>query len=130
MRRRYLVSLVALFVCGGLAAQSGSTRQLSADELKKMVDDKKKFFFLDVREPKEIEELGSMKGYVNIPLSQLEERAGEVPKDVQVVTACNRGVRAAKAAAILEKRGYKVIGACGMLEWKEKGYDLVYPNKK
>ncbi len=28
---------------------------------------------------------------------------------------------------MLEKAGYKTIGYCGMLEWKEKGYDLVYP---
>lgn len=44
-------------------------------------------FFLDVREPKEIEELGSLKGYVNIPLGELEKRIGEVPKDKAIITA-------------------------------------------
>jgi len=47
----------------------------------------KKVFFLDVREPKEIEELGSYEGYVNIPMSQLEARLGELPKDRPILTA-------------------------------------------
>jgi hypothetical protein len=46
-----------------------------------------KIFFLDVREPKEIEEMGSYEGYVNIPMSQLEGRLGEIPKDRPILTA-------------------------------------------
>jgi orotate phosphoribosyltransferase len=38
-----------------------------------------------------------------------------------------RGGRAARAAAILEKNGYKVMGLCGLVDYKEKGYDLVKP---
>ena len=44
-------------------------------------------FFLDVREPKELEEFGSYEGYVNIPMSQLEGRLGELPKDRPILTA-------------------------------------------
>jgi hypothetical protein len=44
-------------------------------------------FFLDVREPKEIEELGSYEGFVNIPVTQLEKRLGELPKDKTILTA-------------------------------------------
>jgi len=69
------------------AAQNSTTKQLSADELKKIIDEKKKFFFLDVREPKELEELGTLKGYVNIPVTQLETRYKEIPKDALVITA-------------------------------------------
>lgn len=46
-----------------------------------------KVFFLDVREPREIEELGSYEGYVNIPVTQLEKRLGELPKDKLILTA-------------------------------------------
>jgi len=49
--------------------------------------DKKKVYFLDVREPKELTELGTIKGYVNIPLGQLEGRLSEIPKDKLIVTA-------------------------------------------
>jgi hypothetical protein len=46
-----------------------------------------KVLFLDVREPKEIEEAGSYEGYLNIPMSQLESRLGELPRDRPILTA-------------------------------------------
>jgi hypothetical protein len=67
-------------------AQSSHVKSLSPEELQAL-EKKGKIYFLDVREPKEIEELGSMKGYVNIPLSQLERRLSEVPKNALIVTA-------------------------------------------
>ena len=42
---------------------------------------------LDVREPKEIEELGGYEGAINIPITQLEKRLGELPKDKTILTA-------------------------------------------
>lgn len=42
---------------------------------------------LDVREPKEIEELGGYEGSINIPVTQLEKRLGELPKDKTILTA-------------------------------------------
>ncbi len=44
-------------------------------------------FFLDVREPKEIEELGTLEGYHNIPGGELEKRLGELPTDRLILTA-------------------------------------------
>lgn len=67
------------------AENKTAEKELSADELKSMLDRKVKLFFLDVREPKEIEELGSFPGYVNIPMSQLEARINEIPRDVLLV---------------------------------------------
>ena len=61
-------------------------KKLSADELKDLIE-KKDVFFLDVREPKELEELGTIKGYVNIPLDQLERRLSEIPKNKLIITA-------------------------------------------
>ena len=42
---------------------------------------------LDVREPKEIEELGGYEGAINIPVTQLEKRLSELPKDKTILTA-------------------------------------------
>ena len=60
-------------------------KRISNDELKELL--KEKVFFLDVRTPREIEELGTLKGYVNIPIDQLEKRMGEIPKDKRIITA-------------------------------------------
>ena len=62
------------------------TKDLTPEELAKLLEQKDKVFFLDVRSPDEIEKLGSVKGYVNIPLDQLEGRLKEVPKDKLIVT--------------------------------------------
>jgi predicted sulfurtransferase len=42
---------------------------------------------LDVREPKEIEELGGYEGAIIIPVTELEKRLGELPKDKTILTA-------------------------------------------
>jgi rhodanese-related sulfurtransferase len=131
-----MARFLALFLTAGLAllpAQDSKPgpKHVSADELKELMDKEKgKFFFLDVREPAEIEDMGSVAGYVNIPLGQLEKRLGEIPKDKPVIVACRTGRRAETARKLLENNGYQVIASCGLLEWKQKDYPLVKPDKK
>ena len=66
--------------------KDGPDRRVQADEIDKYIREKK-VFFLDVREPKELEELGTIEGYYNIPLGELEKRLGELPKDKLILTA-------------------------------------------
>jgi rhodanese-related sulfurtransferase len=73
--------LSVLFAVAGLA----SAQEISTEQLEKYLNDKK-VFFLDVREPDEIKQLGSVPGYVNIPMGQLESRLNEIPKDKLIVT--------------------------------------------
>jgi hypothetical protein len=61
-------------------------KRIKAEEIDSLMASGK-VLFLDVREPKEIEELGSYEGYVNIPVTQLEKRLGELPKDKLILTA-------------------------------------------
>lgn len=124
MRRR---SFILSIPFATLLAQDTEFPLLTPEDLKKLIDEKTKFFFLDVREPKELEDLGTVDGYVNIPLSQLEKRVAEIPKGVRIVSACARGVRAKKAAEILARNGYKQISLCAMMQYREKGYPLIYP---
>jgi rhodanese-related sulfurtransferase len=67
-------------------AQSSTVKPLTPEEFQTL-EKNGKIYFLDVREPREIEELGSMRGYVNIPLSQLEKRIAEIPRGSLIVTA-------------------------------------------
>lgn len=76
----------SVLLCVAQNADTSAVKQLNADQLKKLLE-QKKVFFLDVREPKELEELGTIKGYVNIPLGQLEQRLNQIPRDALVVTA-------------------------------------------
>jgi rhodanese-related sulfurtransferase len=119
--------LAALCLTGLLVAQDAKPgpKHVTADELKELLEKEKgKFQFLDVREPAEIEAMGSIKGYRNIPVGQLEARLSELTKDKPVITACARGARAERARVILEKAGFTVLASCGLNEWKAKGYPL------
>lgn len=80
--KRILCAAAILLTSLALAAPA---QELSTEELEKYLNDKK-VFFLDVREPDEVKKLGSVEGYVNIPLGQLEKRLKEVPKDKLIIT--------------------------------------------
>jgi rhodanese-related sulfurtransferase len=108
-------------------ADKPDPRRLSAPDLKKLLESGKKVFLLDVREPKELEEEGAIKGAINVPLGTLAEHLAQVPKGVQLVSICRRAHRAARAADLLEKNGYTGIQTFAMNDWREKGYDLVHP---
>jgi hypothetical protein len=88
--KRVIWSIVALALLAtpalGQEMKDGPDRRVEADEIDKYILEKK-VFFLDVREPKELEELGTIEGYYNIPLGQLETRLGELPKDKLILTA-------------------------------------------
>ena len=61
-------------------------QKMASDDVMGLLE-KGEVFFLDVREPKELEELGTLEGYVNIPLGQIEARLSEIPKDKAIITA-------------------------------------------
>lgn len=84
MDRRTAVLLFAGVVAGCTAP---TPKELTPEELSKLLEKRENLFFLDVREPAEIAQLGSIKGYVNIPIAQLEGRLGEIPREKLIVTA-------------------------------------------
>lgn len=73
--------LTGLFLVATLAV----AQEISPEQLEKYLNDKK-VFFLDVREPGEVKQLGSVPGYVNIPMGQIQSRLKEIPKDKLIVT--------------------------------------------
>lgn len=88
MKRLLLFAFLAGMAVGQDAAAPAGPRKITdANELEDLLKKESNTFFLDVRDPKEIEELGTLKGYVNIPLPELEKRMGEVPKDKTIITA-------------------------------------------
>lgn len=123
-RAAFLASLLTL-ACTSKAEQ---TKPIDVEELDKLLKEGK-VFLLDVREPQELKDAGAVKGYVNIPMSQLESRMAEIPKDKTIVTFCARGARAARAGETLTKAGYNVIGCTGINQWKEKKKPVIYPNQ-
>ncbi len=90
MKAWFLSMILAIGGSGMVAAQDRQSntpdRRVTGAEAAELLE-KGEVFFLDVREPKEIEELGTLDGYVNIPISQLEKRLHELPRDKAIITA-------------------------------------------
>ena len=74
--------------------------------------------FLDVRSAQEIQQSGTLAGAINIPLDELAERLRELPRDRPILVACQGGYRSEKAARLLLQNGLKVLGYCGLAEYK------------
>ena len=80
---------------------------------------------LDVREPIEWRH-GRIDGSMHIPLTQLPDRANELPVGQQLLVVCKIGSRSSQATAFLREKGHEAINlAGGLLEWVEAGRPMV-----
>lgn len=82
---------------------------------------------VDVREPAEVERVAfDVPGVVAIPLSQLERRFAELPRDRQLVIACEVGARSLKATYFLMYQGYTQVANMegGLQKWARKGFPV------
>lgn len=70
--------------------------------------DLSKVMLVDVRTPEE-SALSAVPGAVNIPLDDLRERMGEIPKDRPIYLFCEVGLRGYLASNILKGHGYKDV---------------------
>ena len=102
--------------------------EMDVDSLKQRLDAGEDLFVLDVRRPEELQQDGLIEGSVNIPMDDLEARMAEIPQDKPVAIYCHGGGRASRAAAMLRDKGYtEPIEYGGISAWKEKGYEVKYP---
>ena len=80
---------------------------------------------LDVREDEEWE-AGHAPEATHLPLTELESRIGEVPRDRDVVVACRSGARSGRVVAALEGSGFSLHNLDGgMKDWAAAGFPVV-----
>ena len=77
-------------------------KEVTAPELRKMLNSGERFELLDVREPYEIE-MCDIGGH-SLPMSQLVDRIAEIPKDMPVVVHCRSGSRSCAVIDALTTR--------------------------
>jgi hydroxyacylglutathione hydrolase len=77
---------------------------------------------VDVRTPHEREE-GAIARSMSIPLSQLEQRLGELPRNRPLIVHCAAGYRSSIAASVLKREGFGDVSeiAGGMGAWQAAG---------
>lgn len=75
-----------LFFLLGLIPVWAQPAVVPADQIES-VREQKQPYFLDVRSAEEIQRLGTLPDYHNIPLEELEQRLDELPRDRPILTA-------------------------------------------
>lgn len=121
--------IVVAFVSGGMLLWPLVNRQLagaSVDTLQatRMINDGA--VILDVRGADEFA-TGHLANSRNIPVAELDKRAGELPAGKPLVVLCDSGSRAARAAAALRRAGRTDVFCLngGLSGWKQAGLPVV-----
>ena len=113
-----------------IATARKETKEVSLDELKRRLDKKEPYTFLDVREKEEYR-AGYIPGAVSIPRGFLEIQVeGRLPdKTAKIVAYCAGGTRSALAARTLAELGYTNVETAnpGFVRWKDLGYPIDTP---
>jgi adenylyltransferase/sulfurtransferase len=106
--------------CDGIATTE-AREAVTVEELKDRIDRNADFVLLDVREPSE-HDICRIPGAQLIPLGQLNERYGEIPKGREIIVHCRSGARSARAAHFLKNRGYENVHNLdgGILAWIDR----------
>lgn len=85
-------------------------------------------FILDVRRPDEYR-AGHIRGARLIPLSELQQRVSELPRDRKIVCVCRSGNRSSSATRILAPLGFDVVNMDGgMIDWQRAGLPVKQGN--
>ena len=82
---------------------------------------------VDVRELAEVAQVAfDVPGVLLLPLSELEQRFAELPRERELVLVCQVGERSLKATYFLMCQGYTRVANLegGLLKWARKGFPI------
>lgn len=85
---------------------------------------------VDTRERSEIARLAfDVPGTIIMPMSEIELRFGELPRDRQLILACHVGERSMMATYFLMYQGYTQVASMkgGIAKWVHKGFPVSGP---
>jgi rhodanese-related sulfurtransferase len=102
--------------------------QVTAEIVKKAIDEKKKFILLDVRTPGEYAR-GKIAGSINLPVDRVDCDILKVAPDksAKVYVYCLSGSRSVHAVYVMMKLGYTNVFDIehGLLAWRAKYFPVL-----
>lgn len=84
-------------------------KEINVNEIDRIVDP----IVIDVREDYELEETGTIKGAIHIPMNEVPNRLNEITKEREIYIFCRSGVRSYNVAKYLNELGYEAINLDG-----------------
>jgi rhodanese-related sulfurtransferase len=96
-------------------------KQISTQELKEKLSNNAPILLIDIRENWEREQFNI--GGLHIPMGELPAHISEIPKDLDVILYCEKGIRSTIAIQRLELAGFKnlINLSGGMNAWRSLG---------
>lgn len=84
-------------------------KEINVNEIDRIMDP----IVIDVREDYELEETGTIKGAIHIPMNEVPNRLNEITKEREIYILCRSGVRSYNVAKYLNELGYEAINLDG-----------------
>ena len=101
-------------------------KSIDVSELKIIMDEKRKYTLLDVREQNEVNH-ASINPHTHIPLGDIVNRYVELNKEQPIIVMCHTGVRSAQACDVLNKLDFDVYNLDGGIDMWSKSVDPSVP---
>jgi len=108
MNRRLLLPMLLLLTALAAPALAGVARDVSADEARAMLQKDARVYLLDVRTAGEYFQV-RLDGAHLVPIDQLLQRIGELPKDRPILVYCTVGARSSQVVNYLAGQGYPEV---------------------
>jgi rhodanese-related sulfurtransferase len=89
---------------------------------------KRGYLLLDIREKSEVETLAfDVPNLMHIPMSEIEERYLEIPKNQIIVVVCETGERSLRVVVFLQDYGFTnlINMKKGLVKWVQKGFPTI-----
>lgn len=116
----YFQFILRRFTGGAMSQPSTPPKDIDADAARALLSKTRPsdITVLDVRQQWEYEEF-HLPGATFLPLSELDERAGEIPHDKPLLVYCHSGRRSAAAASLLASLGHPDVSNMlgGVMAW-------------
>lgn len=88
---------------------------ISVSDLEQYLDEDREIFLVDIRDWKSFRR-GHIRGAVNIPEEEIQDRIGELPKNQLIVMYCYHGPQSMLASKELARAGYQVADVYGGIQ--------------
>ena len=121
-----LLSVAAAMYTANRIKDKEAYGDVSIQEARQLIENKKKLTIVDVRTISEYDE-GHIENAINIPVQELSDRLDELNKNDELLIYCRTGNRSSTAVDILSDGGFNKMFHMneGISKWIQKGYPIV-----
>jgi rhodanese-related sulfurtransferase len=126
MRKLIIAVNIGLLLAGVTLAAAAVASNIAPADALALLKKRQNTYLLDVRTPQEFQQ-ARIAGAHLIPIDQVMQRIGELPKDRPILVYCAVGSRSAQVFSFLARRGYAEVYNLegGIYAWAAKGYPIV-----